>query len=424
MHVLQAVLGMGTFIFLCWLFSYERSRIPWRVVTVGILLQFVFALLILKTAAARAFFGMVNGVFIKLYDFSGDGARFLAGDLVDSVPFLFHVLPVVIVYAAIMAVLYHLGIMHRIVYWIGLGMKKTLKSVSGAEALSAAANIFMGQTEAPLVVRPYIERMTRSELMVVMTGGMATVAGSVMAAYVGMLVDHFPNIAGHLMAASIMSAPAALVFAKILVPETGEPVTAGTVRLEHESKCDGPLHALADGAREGIALVANIAAMLIVFIALISAANFLWGALCHGFTALSGISTARIDTLQELLGYLFAPFAWLMGVPWQDLHTAGTLLGEKTVINEFVAYGDFAGYLKGTPLLEGGSVHQLSERTVIILTYALCGFSNFSSIGILIGGLGIFAPERKGEIARLGVRAMLAATLACFLTASIAATLI
>ena len=423
MPELRSAFGMVVLLGIAYLISENRRKISWRLVLWALALQVLLALLVLKTSAAAAFFSWMNSFFVKFYDFVGEGARFVFGDLVKEVPFAFHVLPTVLLFAALFKLLYHLGVIHPVVYGVGLVMNKTMKT-SGAESLSAAANIFMGQTEAPLVVKPYIAKMTRSELMAIMVPGMASTAGGVMAAYIAMLSKHFPDIAGHLMAQSIMSAPAGLLFAKMFVPETETPATSGKIELKRERECDGVFHALSVGTKEGVELVANIAAMLIVFIAIIAGLNFVWGAGCGFGTAHLGIDTSGVDTLQEILGYLFAPFAWLMGVPTQDLLPAGMLIGEKTVLNEFIAYGHLGEYLGGKPIAEGIPWHALDQRTVVILSYALSGFSNFASIGILVGGLGVMAPGRMGEIAKLGLKCLVAATFACFMTASIAAILL
>jgi CNT family concentrative nucleoside transporter len=318
-----------------------------------------------------------------------------------------------------MAILYHIGLMHRIVYWMALFMKKTLKT-SGAESLSAAANIFVGQTEAPLLIRPYLEKMTRSEILAVMIGGMANIAGGVLAAYVSMLSDTFPDIAGHLIAGSIMSAPASLVLAKILLPEEEVPETAGNVDAQFVRIDANVIEAATRGASEGLTLALNIAAQLLCAIALVALGNAMWGGLCHWATSMTGYSLNHIDTFQELLGYVFAPVAWLLGIPSQDCLVAGKLLGEKTILNEFVAYAHMGDYLHGKPLMDGVPVQELTERTKIILSYALCGFANIGSIGVLVGGMGALMPSRRGDIARLGLLALVGGTCSTFMTAIIA----
>lgn len=408
--------------------SNNRKAIPWRVVVAGVTLQVIFALIVLKTAVGRQFFFMVNDLVVALLGFAKDGARFLFGNLVDNnVPvgtpvygmqdtmgpilpgattvanvgafFAFSVLPTIIFFSALMAILYHFGVMQWLVRGVSWLMEKTLKT-SGAETLSASSNIFVGQTEAPLIVRPYLLNMTNSELFCVMTGGFATVAGGVMAAYVGFLIAKFPTIAGHLMAASVMSAPAAIVMAKMMYPETGKPETAGGAKIDIPKVDSNALDAATRGATEGMNLAFNVAAMLIAYIALIAVGDSLVGLLYEGLT------------LKQIFGWVFSPLAWVMGVPWKDAQLVGQLLGTKTVVNEFVAYLDMSNM-----------VDQLSPRSAIIATYALCGFANFSSIGIQIGGISALVPERRHDLAKIGLQAMIAGTLAAFMTATVAGML-
>jgi CNT family concentrative nucleoside transporter len=314
------------------------------------------------------------------------------------------VLPTIIFFSSLMAVLYHVGIMQKAVKGVAWVMQRTM-GTSGAETLTAAGNIFVGQTEAPLLVRPFIERMTISELTAVMTAGFATVAGGVMAAYVGMLVGTFPDIAGHLMAASVMSAPAALVIAKLMVPETEEPETAGKLEISVARPDVNVIDAAARGASEGLYLALNIGAMLIAFIAFIYMFNGLLG-WAGGLVGIEGI------TLEMILGWLLAPLAWIMGVPWADAPFVGSLMGVKTVLNEFFAYIQLGSTLAGP--------HELSPRSVVIATYALAGFANFSSIAMQIGGIGSLAPARRHDLARVGLRAMIGGSLAAFMTATVA----
>ncbi|HEY9071784.1 MAG TPA: nucleoside transporter C-terminal domain-containing protein [Candidatus Ozemobacteraceae bacterium] len=423
-----SLIGIPLQIGICYALSTNRKKINWVLVAAGIILQFTFALLILKTAPGRSFFEFMNTVVNTILNFTGEGAAFVFGPLASSAGeksvgfiFAFQVLPTIVFFSAFMTLLYHLGIMQRLVYAIALVMQKTMKT-SGAESLSAAANIFVGQTEAPLVIKPYVAKMTLSELNCVMVGGMATIAGGVMAAYVGMMREHFPDIAGHLMAASVMSAPAAMVFAKIMVPEDGEPETSGKVELKIEKIDQNVIDAAARGASEGMGLAINVLAMLIAFIALIAMGNHVWGLLCAGVTKVSGLDLTKMDTLNELLGYLNMPFAWMMGVPSQDLMIAGQLLGEKTVLNEFVAYAHLGEIVNSNTYL--GQAVSLQPRTWVILTYACCGFANFGSIGIQLGGIGGLAPHRRGDLANLGIRALIAGTFASYLTANIAGVLI
>jgi concentrative nucleoside transporter, CNT family len=443
---LVSVLGMIVLLGIAWLLSVNRAMIPWRLVVWGTGLQIIFAVLILKTPAGEAFFAWINGVIVALLGFTEAGARFLFGNLVvNNVPvgsgdpgmgpvqpiigtvastgafFAFNVLPTIIFFSSLMTMLYYFGVMQVVVKGFAWVMMRTMRT-SGAETLSAAGNIFLGQTEAPLLIKPYIARMTMSELMAVMTGGFATVAGGVMAAYVGMLIFFFPDIAGHLMAASVMSAPAALVFAKMIWPETEEPATRGSLRVDVEKVDANVIDAAARGAGEGLTLALNVGAMLLAFIALIALFNALIGWI-GGVTLLTPLlqnvgwlGAGQPLSLESILGWLLAPLAWVMGVPWADAPAIGTLLGIKTVVNEFV------GYLQLNALLAGDT--ELSPRSIVIATYALCGFANFSSIAIQIGGIGGIAPSRRSDLARIGLRAMIAGTLAAFMTATIAGILI
>jgi CNT family concentrative nucleoside transporter len=360
----------------------------------------------LRTAAGQQFFEGCNRVITHLLDFSRRGSDFVFKSYVTDeveaplVNFAFQTLPTVIFFSALLAVLYHLGIMQLIVKGIAWIMQRTM-GTSGAETLSVAGNIFVGQTESPLLIRPYVAGMTKSELLTVMCGGFATIAGGVMAIYVDFLDDSLPDIAGHLMAASVMSAPAALVIAKILYPETEAPATHGTLNVSVERRSRNVLEAVGDGATDGMKLCLNIAAMLIAFVALIALVNFLLG-----FAGL---------TLEQILGRVFRPLAWCMGADWDEAPALGQLLGEKLVLTELVAYTRLGEMRIGT---------DISERTYIIASYALCGFANFASIGIQLGGIGGIAPERKADLAELAFKAMIGGALASWMTASIAGVLI
>ncbi len=426
---LRSLLGLVVLVGLAWLLSTDRKRVAWRVVAWGIGLQFAFAALILKTPVGDGVFAAMNTAFVALLGFTLDGARFIFGNLVlDTVPvgtgtvgqgdftaipgqvantgafFAFNVLPTIIFFASLMTVLYHLGLMQRIVRGFAWVMQRTMRT-SGAETMSAAGNIFVGMTEAPLLVKPFVERMTMSELMAVMTGGFATVAGGVLAAYVLMLVAFFPDVAGHLMAASVMSAPAALVVAKVMVPESEEPETSGMVEIAVERPHANVIDAAARGAGEGLHLALNVGAMLLAFVALVAMCNGILGWL-GAFVGWGSVS------FEGILGWVLAPLAWLMGVPWGDAPEVGALLGVKTVLNEFFAYLQLAGSL------ESGS--GLEARSVVIATYALSGFANFASIAVQLGGIGGIAPSRRQDLSRLGLRAMVGGSLAAFMTASIA----
>ncbi len=428
---LMGLAGMATMIGLAWLLSADRKRVSWPLVAKGVGLQVVFGLLVLKTPVGRSLFELANGVFLRLLGFAEQGAAFLFGNLVhDNVPvgipagtpnetsaltfgeywantgasFAFSVLPTIIFFASLVSVLYYLGVMERIVKGIAWVMHRTMRT-SGAETLSVAGNIFIGPTESPLLIKPFVTGMTSSELNTVMVGGFATIAGGVMAAYVGMLSPYFPDIAGHLLTASVMNAPAALLISKILMPETGEPATKSSLNVSVAKEDANVIDAAAGGAAQGLRLALNVGAMLMAFIALIAMVNAIVG-------GLGGLAGFPDLSLQRILGWVLAPLAWLMGVPWTDAMEVGSLMGIKTVINDFVAYLQLAG------ALEAGST--LSPRAVIICTYALLGFANFATIAILIGGIGGIAPDRRADLSRLGLRAMAGGNLAAFMSASFA----
>jgi len=428
----RSVLGMVVLLGIAWALSTDRRRVSWSLVAWGVALQFIFALFILKTDVGTTVFDAAGTVVVGLLGFTEQGARFVFGNLVQNeVPvgtigdggfaaapgqfaqtgaaFAFNVLPTIIFFSALMAVTYHLGIMQRVVRASAWVMQRTMKT-SGAESLSAAGNVFVGQTEAPLLVRPFVEKMTESELMALMTGGFATVAGGVLAAYVGMLVVYFPDVAGHMLAASVMSAPAALVVAKIMVPETEESETAASLDIVVEKPDVNVIDAAARGAAEGLTLALNVGAMLLAFVALIYMCNGMlgWAGALAGFEGL---------TLELILGWVLAPLAWLMGVPWADAPVVGSLLGIKTVLNEFIAYLQLAGSLGATA---AGGEGGLSPRSVIIATYALSGFANFGSIAMQIAGIGGIAPSRRHDLSRLGLRAMIGGSIAAFMTATVA----
>ena len=397
--------------------SSNRKEIDWKLVASGIGLQLFFAILVILVPGGREFFEVLSRVFVRIISFATDGATFIFGQLADpsnlGFIFAFQVLPTIIFFASLMGVLYHLGVMQKIVEGMAWVMLKILR-ISGAESLSVAANVFVGQTEAPLVVRPYIQRMTESELFTMMVGGMATIAGGVLAAYITMLggADEAARIfyAKHLLSASIMAAPATVVIAKILKPETEESLTRGEVRLKVEKTATNVIEAAANGAADGWRLALNVGAMLLAFIALIAMIDYPLNLIGD----LSGFATAtgRELSLSTILGYFLSPLAWVIGVPWQDAITVGGLIGEKVVTNEFVAYA----HLKEIQ-------DSLSPRALLISTYALCGFANFSSIAIQIGGIGGLAPDRRSDLARLGLRAVLGGTLATMMTATIAGVL-
>ena len=424
--VILPIVLIAIMIGVAYLLSENKKAVSWPLIGKGIGLQLVFALIVLKTKAGNAFFQQLSDVVKALLNYTSEGAKFVFGTLADPANcslgyiFCFNVLPTIIFFSSFMAILYHLGIMQKVIYVIAWVMQRTLKT-SGAESLSASANIFVGQTEAPLVVKPYIEKMTRSEIMCVMTGGMATVAGGVMASYVGMLDGKIDNIAGHLMAASVMAAPAGMVFSKILVPETEVPETSGKMEFKSESIDSSVIDACSRGCSEGMGLAINVAAMLIGFTAMIALVNDCWGWFCNLF------GWTSINSLQNLLGTLLYPVTYLLGICPEDRVAAGGLIGQKTILNEFVAYSQLADYANGkvhvNPKDLTTPVVLLAPKTKVILSYVLCGFANFSSIGIQIAGIGGLAPKRRSEIANLAIKALLAATFTSFFTASIASML-
>lgn len=399
-----SLIGLLSMVLIAWLFCKEKKSIKWKTVGVGLFLQFFFGLVILKTDFGQTIFEGARTAFTGILNYTNVGSEFIFGSLTNvkksGFIFAFLVLPTIIFVSSLMNILYYLGVMQKVVELFAKLMMK-LMNTSGSESLATAANIFAGQTEAPLVIRPYVDDMTRSEIMALMTGGMATVAGGVLAAYVGMGID-----AGHLLAASVMSAPAALVCAKILVPETQESKTAGVVQARFPIRDANVIDAAASGAAEGLKLALNVGSMLLAFIALI--------AMCNGVLGWAGGLVGMPDLSFEMIsGYLFAPIAWLIGVPWSDAIVVGSLLGKKLVLNEFVAYLDLQKVMQ-----------DLSPRATVISTYALCGFANFSSIAIQLGGIGTIAPNRRRDLAQLGLLSLLGGTLACLMTAAIAGLLI
>jgi concentrative nucleoside transporter, CNT family len=420
---LMGFVGIATMLAIAYALSYDRKRINWRMVGAGVVLQIVLGMVVLWTTPGKWLFTAANNVITGLLGFQETGARFVFGNLVQNeVPlaggvsgvaqtgafFAFNVLPTIIFFSSLMTVLYYLGVMQRVVKGIAWVMQKTLKT-SGAETLSAAGNIFLGQTEAPLLIKPFVGRMTRSELNTVMVGGFATVAGGVMAAYVGMLKGYFPDIAGHLLTASVMNAPAGLILSKMLLPETGEPETRGTLNVVVEKQEANVIDAAASGAATGVQLAINVGAMLMAFVALVALLNF-------GVGWIGALFGQPEITMQWILGKILWPIAVLMGVPPADAGTVGAFIGEKTVLNEFVAYADFAQQM-GRGLV-------LSPKAAIMTTYCLLGFANFSSIAIQIGGIGGLAPHRRGDLSQLGLRAMIAGNLAAFMSAAIAGMLV
>lgn len=425
MNRLIAVVGIFVLIGLAWLISLDRRRFPLRQVIGGLALQWAFALLILKTEAGKYTFEFIAWALTRLLHFSDTGAGFLFGKFVDDSQswgfvFAFRVLPTIIFFSSLTTIGYHLRILQRAVAGMAALMRRTLR-ISGAEATCAAANMFLGQTEAPLTIRPYIAAMTSSELMTIMVTGFATVSGSAMAAYLIILgkadAAHQVLFAKHLLAASVMSAPAGVMMAKIILPETGTPQTAGAPRLHVEPPTVNVVDAAATGAADGLKLALNVGAMLIAFIAIIAMldAGLVYLGKVPGIS--QGLAAAGIKALnlKAILGTLFWPIAFLIGIPTDDCHAFGSLLGEAMAANEFVAYISLADLIKH---------RQLSDRSIEMACYALCGFANFASIAIQIAGIGGMAPDRRHELARLGLRAMLAGALACWMTGAIAGLLI
>ena len=402
MERLISVFGLAVFVGLSYAFSVDRRAVKWSPVLWGIALQLIFAILILKTAPGLAVFRFLGDMVTQFLNFSDAGAKFIFGDNFAEHFIAFKVLPTIIFVSSFITILYYYGILQRVVQAVAWLMIKTMKT-SGAETLSCAANIFVGQTEAPLLIKPYLATMTLSELHAVMTGGFATIAGGVMAAYISFGVP-----AHHLIAASVMSAPAALAISKLLYPETEKSLTAGEVEVKVEQVYANAVDAAASGASDGLKLAANVAAMLIAFLGLLAFFNALLG-------WFGGLISLPQLSLELICAYSMAPVAWLMGVPWADCAEVGVVLGKKTILNEFIAYLD---------LMELVKQQAISERSQIISTYALCGFSNIASIGIQIGGIGALAPQRQGDLARLSVRALIAGSVACFMTACIAGMLI
>ncbi|HEX7814778.1 NupC/NupG family nucleoside CNT transporter [Dyella sp.] len=427
-HILFGLFGLAVLLGIAFLFSNNKRSVDWKLVGTGVLLQIVFAAVVLKLPLGRDIFNGIAGGFVKLMSYVNEGSSFIFGSLMDTQKFGFifavNVLPTIVFFASLTGVLYHLGVMQKIVQGMAWVITKVMR-VSGAETTSVCASVFIGQTEAPLTIKPYIERMTESELMTVMIGGMAHIAGSVMAAYVGLLGHNDPEqmqfYAKHLLTASVMAAPATMMLAKILVPETGVPLTRGTVKMEVEKTTTNIIDAAANGAADGLKLAMNVGAMLLAFIALIALLNgpIQWlGTTTWGGTGslngwLSGQAGHDVHlSLQTIFGWILSPIAWLIGVPWQDATLVGSFIGEKVVINEFVAYVDLSTHSQ-----------QLLPQSRLIATYALCGFANFSSIAIQIGGIGGLAPGRRGDLAKLGLRAVLGGSLATFMTATIAGVL-
>ncbi len=428
MDYIRGFIGIALLVGLAFLFSRNRKAINWRLVITGLILQFIAGFLILRVPFVAGIFEKVSEGFVKFLSFSEAGAEFLFGGLVDESSFgfifAFQVLPTIIFFSTVSAGLYYLGILQKIVYGIAWVMARTMR-LSGAESLSAAGNIFLGQTEAPLLVRPYIPSMTYSELMCLMTGGMATIAGGVLAGYVAFLGGDDPvertRFAAYLLSASIMNAPAAIVISKLIIPESKTNHIGSDLKVSNEKLGVNLIDALSRGAADGLRLAVNVGGMLLAFIAVIAAINFLLRDVLGDLTQLNAMVAATTNgefdgfSLEYILGQIFRIFAFIMGVDWSETLEVGSLLGQKTVINEFVAYLSMSE-MKAANVIDG--------KALVIATYALCGFSNFSSIAIQIGGIGSIAPNQQANLSRLGLWALLAATIACMMTGTIAGMLV
>lgn len=442
--LLRGSLGIFFCLGVCYLLSNNRKAVNWRLVGLGMVLQIVLAISILKVPFIVDVFQYIANFFVVVLEFTDKGAEFIFGAWPnvavidemtfppDSAPvmkpftigyiFAFKVLPTIVFFAALSSLLYYLGVLQKIIKGFAWVMSKTM-NLTGAESLAAAANVFIGQTEAPLVVKPFLEKMSKSEMLCLMTGGMATIAGGVFAAYIGFLGGGDPVaqklFAKHLLAASIISAPAAIVAAKLLYPEENE-LTLDMQKLDIAPQDAGSniLDAISRGTTDGIKLAVNVGGMLLVFTAMIAMVNYILGDWFGSWTGLNALVDANFEqfsqfNLEFLLGIIFAPIAWLLGVDWADSMIVGQLLGIKTTINEFVGYAQLQGVKDG-----------LSEKSLLIATYALCGFANFASIGIQIGGISAIAPSQRKNLTELGIKALIGGTIASFLTAAIAGILV
>ncbi|MGM0376496.1 MAG: NupC/NupG family nucleoside CNT transporter [Bacteroidota bacterium] len=425
---LRGLLGMGFIILLAWIFSSNRRAISWRVVFTGLAIQVTLALAILYVPFVETLFDVVGKIFVKILSFSDEGAKFLfksleTGEIEEPLMnFAVTILPTIIFFSALTSILFYFGIIQKIVYWLARGMTKLLK-ISGAESLSVAGNIFLGQTESPLMIKAYLEKMTRSEIMLVMSGGMATLAGGVLAVYIKVLGGGDPVqeliYAKHLLAASIMAAPGVIIISKMLVPQTER--VSDEISVPKEKIGKNVLDSISNGTTEGLRLAVNVAGMLLVFIALIAMVNFVFTKIGDWTTLNAAIASATGGEYQELslefiLGYAFAPLMWVLGVNVQDIDLVGRVLGEKIIMTEFI------GYVSLGELKEAGAF--MHEKSAIMATYVLCGFANFASIGIQIGGIGSLAPGKRVLLSQLGMRALLAGTLASLLSATIIGTIL
>ncbi len=411
--LLRGIIGIIFVLSVCYLLSSNKSKVKWNIVLKGLLIQFIFAICILKIPVIEYVFNGVSNIFLSLLNFTKDGSIFLFGETLVNDPsfgaiFAFQILPTIVFFSALTSVLFYLGILQKIVYFFASIMKRTM-NLSGSESLAAAGNIFLGQTESPLLIKPYISKMTKSELLCLMGGGMATIAGGVFIAFTAMLGEQY---APHLLAASVMSAPAAIVACKLLIPET-EKINS-KMEISKQSLGSNIFDSITIGTVQGIKLAVNVGAMLLVFVAFIALFNEILNLFGH-YTGINNYleSTSEIYnslSLEMIFGFIFAPIAWFIGIPFEDILLAGQLLGEKTVANEFIAYESLGNMIEN---------NLISEKTSIMATYFLCGFANFLSIGIQIGGIGAIAPEKRRELSNLGIKALIAGTAASLLTSII-----
>ncbi len=426
MTLLRGLLGMSVLLAIAYVFSSDRKNIPWRTVGIGLLIQTGLALGVLYVPLIQGVFEFLGHIFVKILDFTKAGSEFLLGDLMDADTygfiFLFQVLPTIIFFSALTSLLFYWGIIQKVVYVLAWAFAKTLK-LSGAEALSVAGNIFLGQTESPLMIKAYLDKMSKSEILLVMTGGMATLAGGVLAAYIALLGGNDPALrmefAKHLLTASVMAAPAAIVFSKMLVPPTGE--INEKIEVNRDKIGSNVLDAISNGTTEGVKLAVNVGAMLLAFIAFIAMFNYIMGEVgdwTHLNDIIPIITKGKYDelSLQFILGYTFAPLMWLIGICPEDIAIVGRLLGEKLILTEFIAYISLAD-LKASGVFT-------DTKSIIMATYILCGFANFSSIGIQIGGIGALAPKRRVLLSQYGMKALLAGTLASLMSAAIIGTIL
>ena len=421
-NIFRGIIGIFTLLLIAFLFSRNRKAINWNLVFKGLLIQLIFAIGILKIPIIETIFNTISKCFIKVISFTQAGTDFLFASYLTGkieaplINFLVQVLPTIIFFSALTSLFYYLGVLQKVVYFFAWMMKKFMK-LSGSESLAAVGNIFLGQTEAPLLVRPYLGKMTKSEIFCLMSGGMATIAGGVLAAYIGFLGGTDPIeqllFAKHLLAASVLSAPAAVIAAKMIIPETEE--YSKEIKLSKDKTGNNALEAISKGTTDGLRLAVNVGAMLLVFTAIIAMGNYITKDLIGAWTGINELIIANTSytglTMQFIVGYTFSPIAWLMGIPWDDAVLVGQLLGEKTILNEFYAYKTL-GEMKTSGLF-------IYEKSIVMSTYILCGFANFASIGIQIGGIGALVPERKGLLSELGIFALIAGTLASLFTAVI-----